>query len=240
MAPLGGSRALGMTTKVPGEPFPALLVAYRDDLSRPPFDERDCTVGELLYPVFRGAVAVDLRLRELRVSLEAVLDRLPDALAVVGKDGGLAHVNVACARLLAGDPERARLESALRAMARALNRSPRHRAALHAPERVRTLRGQYRLDPVPLKPGDPGDPLVAIRVVPLFEVRLPEKELRQRFALTPRQVHVAYLLAQGASNPDAARTLGISVHTVKRHVESVLRKLGVRSRAQVRSRITMG
>ena len=43
--------------------------------------------------------------------------------------------------------------------------------------------------------------------------------------LTPRELEVLALLAEGASNKVIARRLGISVHTAKFHVGSLLDKL---------------
>jgi LuxR family maltose regulon positive regulatory protein len=50
--------------------------------------------------------------------------------------------------------------------------------------------------------------------------------------LTAREGEVLRLIAAGASNAAIAGTLGISVHTVKRHVANVLQKLGASSRAE--------
>ena len=44
-------------------------------------------------------------------------------------------------------------------------------------------------------------------------------------SLTPRELEVLTLLAEGASNKMIARRLGISVHTAKFHVRSLLDKL---------------
>jgi DNA-binding CsgD family transcriptional regulator len=44
-------------------------------------------------------------------------------------------------------------------------------------------------------------------------------------SLTPREVEVLALLAEGASNKMIARRLGISVHTAKFHVGSLIDKL---------------
>jgi DNA-binding NarL/FixJ family response regulator len=49
--------------------------------------------------------------------------------------------------------------------------------------------------------------------------------------LTPREVEVLAAVGEGLSNKQVARRLGISQHTVKFHVESLLRKLGAASRA---------
>jgi DNA-binding CsgD family transcriptional regulator len=48
--------------------------------------------------------------------------------------------------------------------------------------------------------------------------------------LTPRELEVLALLAEGASNKEIARRLGISVHTAKFHVGSVLDKLDATGR----------
>jgi len=48
--------------------------------------------------------------------------------------------------------------------------------------------------------------------------------------LTPRELDVLTLLAEGASNKDIARRLGISVHTAKFHVGSLLEKLDATGR----------
>lgn len=51
--------------------------------------------------------------------------------------------------------------------------------------------------------------------------------------LTPREIQIARLLGRGAANKEIAAELHLSVATIKNHVHSVLRKLGVGSRAQV-------
>ena len=49
--------------------------------------------------------------------------------------------------------------------------------------------------------------------------------------LTPREVEVLGLVAEGLTNPQVAQTLFLSPRTVQRHLNSVYRKLGVSSRA---------
>ncbi len=49
--------------------------------------------------------------------------------------------------------------------------------------------------------------------------------------LTPRELDVLKLVAQGLSNPDIAQRLVLSEHTVHRHLANILRKLGLSSRA---------
>ena len=59
----------------------------------------------------------------------------------------------------------------------------------------------------------------------------PSGESEGEAALTARELEVLALLAEGASNKAIARRLGISVHTAKFHVGSLLDKLDVGGRA---------
>jgi DNA-binding NarL/FixJ family response regulator len=54
-------------------------------------------------------------------------------------------------------------------------------------------------------------------------------------ALTRREREVAALIAQGMSNRQIAKELSISERTAANHVAKILRKLGLRSRAQIAS-----
>ena len=51
--------------------------------------------------------------------------------------------------------------------------------------------------------------------------------------LSPREREVAILVAQGLSNRDSAEQLVLSERTAENHVQRVLNRLGLRSRAQV-------
>ena len=50
--------------------------------------------------------------------------------------------------------------------------------------------------------------------------------------LTPREIEVLAAIGDGLSNKAVALQLGISLHTVKFHVEALLRKLGASSRTE--------
>jgi DNA-binding NarL/FixJ family response regulator len=49
--------------------------------------------------------------------------------------------------------------------------------------------------------------------------------------LTPRELDVLRLVARGLTNPDIARQLVLSEHTVHRHLANISRKLNLSSRA---------
>src|SRR5690606_8426450 len=60
------------------------------------------------------------------------------------------------------------------------------------------------------------------------------QELRKRFRLTRREAEVALLVAERRSTQEIAELLFVTTHTVRRHIEKVLLKLGVRRRTDVR------
>lgn len=67
---------------------------------------------------------------------------------------------------------------------------------------------------------------------------VPVSEHKLRSAdLTPREIEVLRLLADGASNKIIAHKLGISDHTVKFHVTSILSKMNAGTRTEA---VTLG
>jgi DNA-binding CsgD family transcriptional regulator len=81
----------------------------------------------------------------------------------------------------------------------------------------------------------------ALRAVAAGLTVRPQAAARPRFGplpdepaplLTPREIAVLSAFAEGLSNKEAARRLGISPHTVKFHSESLFRKLGAGGRAE--------
>ena len=72
------------------------------------------------------------------------------------------------------------------------------------------------------------DPALASTLFPVRE-QIPVRPID---ALTPRELQVLRLMAEGQSNKTIARELGISEHTVKFHVNAILGKLNVQSRTE--------
>jgi two-component system nitrate/nitrite response regulator NarL len=85
-----------------------------------------------------------------------------------------------------------------------------------------------------VKPIDPGELIARIRR--LLERPWSEREsahAKRRFAsLTPREQEILDLLSSGRRQEEIARALVISPNTVATHIQRILTKLGVHSRAQ--------
>jgi DNA-binding NarL/FixJ family response regulator len=77
-------------------------------------------------------------------------------------------------------------------------------------------------------------PTITRRLIAEFARLRPRRELRaeELSVLTPREKEILGLLAEGLSNHEIAERLVLSDETVKTHVSHVLRKLGLRDRAQ--------
>ncbi len=56
--------------------------------------------------------------------------------------------------------------------------------------------------------------------------------------LTPREQEIALLVRRGLTNRQIAQELSISASTANNHVAKILKKLGLRSRAQIAAWVT--
>lgn len=94
-----------------------------------------------------------------------------------------------------------------------------------------------------LKEALPEEMIAALRLVgrgrPYFDpavmqllVQQPQKEDNPLAELTERECEMLQALARGMSNKEIASLLHITEHTVKKHVSSILSKLGLKDRTQ--------
>jgi DNA-binding CsgD family transcriptional regulator len=188
------------------------------------------------------------RLTAEQQAVVRALDAVPAHLAFYGLDGALVHANQALTRLLAGSADGARLRAEIEALARRLGDEHREqpdgcengRALAREPDlREVASGGRYYLlrgSVVCLDLFGAGDTvLVSVERPPAGT--LSDAALRERFRLTGREVRIARLLGEGRTNAEIAERLYISPHTVRTHTERVLRKLGIRSRAEVGAKL---
>lgn len=236
LRPANMHRTLGMSVDAIGVPPFAALIVYRDNQSRPAFDEREVMLGRLAHAVFAGGVGTAVRLLEHRETVGGLLDTFDHAVLACDTDGRPLHANAALRCLLADDAQSERLQDAIGTAVRAA--VAMETATSHHPVDVLTSLGRYRITVTRLRRTAPGEPALLARVERCFVLPLGDGALKNRFGLTPREAQVARLIAEGRSNDDVASVLGISPHTGLRHTESIFRKLDIVSRRQVRKRIT--
>lgn len=207
--------------------------------------ERELSILKLLLPAFEGAVDLIIRLPENQRRLESVVDMLSDGLALIDDSGRTVHENVALRRFMANEHDTGPLRKACAHTAAALAALVSHAdsksrpRALECPAalRVSTPTGHYRIEGGVLGDGGETALLLCVLVSRMSRPPLSSRELRGHYGLTAREISVATLLAQGRSNREIARILGLSIHTARRHTEHVLMKLDVHTRAAVAAKM---
>jgi DNA-binding NarL/FixJ family response regulator len=70
------------------------------------------------------------------------------------------------------------------------------------------------------------------RIVAVDSGHRPEPTSHRAIGLTPREMHVVALIAAGAPNKEIAQQLELSMNTVKSHIRTAYRAMGVTSRTQ--------
>ena len=90
--------------------------------------------------------------------------------------------------------------------------------------RLTTPRPKIDATEVPLAVGEPA--------VPKLQVFLPNERQQEGLGITPRELEVLGLIAQGMSNSEIAGKLFVSENTVKTHCSRVFDKLGAKRRTQ--------
>ena len=84
-----------------------------------------------------------------------------------------------------------------------------------------------------------GDDCLVVRLLPVDDAAKHEDDvaLARRAGLTQREATVFSLVAAGKSNKEIAQELGISPHTIRTHVCSIIRRLGVSGRIEAINRV---
>jgi DNA-binding CsgD family transcriptional regulator len=241
--PLLGTGGRASSYSLDDEPAVAELAAHDVGLTAwsRPFHQRAVRILELLRPSFRASVATLLGRGTDRgaPALADLVDALPAPAVLCSATGQLLHESPALRRLLAAEPLASRVRAAIRVAARVV---AKHRATALT-TRAHPAGGEPAMIEVRgalLRYELRGALLIDVpRVATVFLVRaappraLSDVELRERFALTAREIEVLRLLAVGRSAREVSVSLGLSYYTARHHVEHVLAKLGVRTRAAV-------
>jgi DNA-binding CsgD family transcriptional regulator len=224
---------------------PAALSFFAASPRSRPFGQRAVAILDLVRPVFRASVELLIGLERTRLSgtFAQLVDALPDAAALCSASGQLLHESPSLARLLSAEPAASRVRAAIVSVARGLaahaassgSKSALPSVGVASAFEVSGARSRYAIRGSLLET-ETTNGLAAATIV--FVSATPPRaysdgELQDRFALTTREIEVLRLLAVGRSAREVAAALGISYYTARHHVEHVLAKLGVHTRAAV-------
>ncbi|HET6576695.1 MAG TPA: helix-turn-helix transcriptional regulator [Gemmatimonadales bacterium] len=236
--PSGNLDSAGMSAPIPGDDKAEGTLFVTADAARR-FDRggREEQLLKLLQPAFAAGIALIALTRSWQDALGSALDLAGTPLAIVRPDGEFLHATPALLTLVAAQPTGGALLIAAQALARdvgtLLGRTSR--GSLPAPATVvQTPGGDHVLRATLVQVTHMGaGPLVLVAVTGPAAAAPTAAALAGRFGLTAREAQVTLRVARGERDRAIAQALGISHHTVRRHVEHVLAKLGLRTRAAV-------
>ena len=229
--------AVGITVRAGPARDVVMLILHHDHPRRRKFGRRGLGLLRLLFPAFRSGVEAALRLHHAARDLGRIVDDLDQPVLIASDDGRTVHRSAALERLLERDPQAGIVVAHMDALVRSLAATERAGAPAECARRCRTARGDYVLRGV-RAPSSLGGPRLRMVVVEKPGESAGERRMLERcelFGLTSQETRVALLLAERRKNREIAEALFISPHTARHHTESVLRKLGVRSRTDVRA-----
>ena len=204
--PAGMTCATGLTARLPvGE----AVFAFNVTVPEAPGDfERADALLHLLLPTFESGFSALYDQSADAASIMPTLQALPFPAAIVSTDGRVAFTN-----------ERAQRDPDLLGIASlgSIDGAPDNAA------------GVFRMPGPVLEGTRPSQIFIALGDEQAIDI----ESAAASFKLTPRQTEVARMMLRGLTDKQIAQSLDISLHTARRHAETVLDRLGVSSRASV-------
>jgi DNA-binding CsgD family transcriptional regulator/PAS domain-containing protein len=214
-------------------------------IDQPPFDAQDERMLTLLVPHITRAFRISGALETLqtqRQDLLAAIDSLPTPIVAIDESGAIVNINRS-AIALGGSDGLLRTQYGLLVLA-----DPAAQAALSAAIRSGLA------DPLTIPLGGPSDPTAALipytgssrRIAALLTIHPahraetpPGVMLQQAFGFTPAELRVLVLLLEGGDRATISRDLGLSLATVKTHIQGLFAKTQTNRQADL-VRVVMG
>jgi DNA-binding CsgD family transcriptional regulator len=212
----------------------ALSVYFEDEKTAGRRVSRQRHLLQLLFPAFCAGLDAYLTVRQNQAALNALADSAPIGALIFDERGMLRRENECFRQQMAADRDRDQVRAEIARVVRGILRFPAF-DGLSAREprgvsEVRTRAARYKIVATFFGDRVPGSSAIAL-VQKLEPSRPNAHELGARFSLTNREIEIAQLLRCGLSSRQIAQELAISVNTTRRHVERILLKLDVHTRA---------
>lgn len=180
--------------------------------------------------------------------LARLVDLLSEGLLLCDGRGTVLHQNSAVTEVLDADGEAPRIREEIDVLTHSLNLLRLSRGAPGPGQinpcltrTVRTAKASYRLRGAYLEDAQlKVEPTILVVLEPLVPRPFSDAELRERFHCTAREVQIIRLVGEGKATEAIAEALRISRHTVRRHVERALVKLGAHTRGELTGLVLRG
>jgi DNA-binding CsgD family transcriptional regulator/PAS domain-containing protein len=249
-APQGIADMIGITVAQDTFGLGCLMLASNHRMANS--HEADLDLLRLLVPHVRRAVTISkiLDLKSIEVaSLESALAALPNGIVLLDAETRVIHANVAAEAMLKAQDlirlvnSRLKLrdEAATRALAEAVSASVDGRSGqrgMGVPAQSRTGAGAI-LHVLPLKHGIIRGSLDPRAVVAVFITstdappRLPADALGLLYDLTPAEIRICELIAEGRTLAETARHIGVAASTAKSHLLRIFVKTGTNRQSEL-------
>lgn len=188
--------------------------------------------------VLRG-LNLEVHIHELITALVRAIDTLPMELVLCTPAGSILHTNLHAQKRLGAGGDRKGLEAEIRFLCVVLHLQIAEGLEQEGTEGVPQVERRVMLDgrEIHLRAMDLGVPRDGRGPTTLVLIDSPDDPLSDRrleqLGLTRAEIRIARLVTQGKTNREVAQSLGVSVHTVRHHVQHILDKVGVRSRTRL-------
>lgn len=234
---------LSMVADTDADVLPAVLSMYfTNERAAQRHASRSKEMLQLLFPAFRAGLKSYIGFRRNSAALTALAEHAAIGVLFFDTRGRLVRENEFFQRLMECDPERDRVRAEAAHMIRGILGIPAL-SSLSTPRRanseLRTSTARYKIAATFLDEQLSPDSVKAVALVERLEqIPIDAGELAARFSLTRREIEAAQLLRSGLSSRQIASQLGISLNTARRHIESVLLKLDVHTRAAATAKLS--
>lgn len=222
----------------------ALMVYFRDERQAAAQTHLRKEKLRLLFPAFSAGVKACVSLARSGQAAVALAEVAIEGIVVYDMNGRLVYENAATTKLLVPDGHRDRVRREMTAMAANLVARLAERPFAPLEHRfsttIETCSCSYNVSAVLIEDGwgwGCAGPTVVLMMAAIHPLAMQSGELKARYRLSNREIETSQLIRRGYSSKQIASLLGISVHTARRHAESVIAKLGVHSRGEVGAKL---
>jgi DNA-binding CsgD family transcriptional regulator len=230
-----------MLTDTGQSPIPAALTVYFADegLARR-YVQRHKELARLLYPAYCAGLRTYLAYQQNTAALMSLAEDARIGVLVFDAGGHLERENAFFQQFMCCDPERDKVRAEVAHVIRGLLSHSLRGLGTWGTRRTatefRSSVGHYRISATFLDQPS-RDSLLAIALVEKIESRVDTRALADRFSLTQREIELALVMRNGLSTRQIAAELGISINTVRRHIERILLKLDVHTRTAAAAKL---
>ena len=213
-----------------------LAVMFDDERSAGRHSPRRKELLRLLSPAFETGVTTYFGFHRQRTALRSLLEDASIGVLYFDTYSLPGTENEFFRRLMEAEPERDRVRTEVTRQVRSIFRFSALAGVPPETRRryshIQTRIARYRVAAHFFDASSAGMTKAIAFVNRIESKPLDARLLDSHYSLTKRQIEIALLLRRGLSTADIAHDLRVSIHTARRHIEQVMLKLDVHTRAE--------